>query len=68
MLKHRGDIAMNIIKHQIVPKQDGYMVILYLDQNETEFANEFNTIQEKQSENLENDVQKYMNEKIPKKL
>ncbi|AGK53921.1 C40 family peptidase [Bacillus sp. 1NLA3E] len=59
---------MNIIKHQIVPKQDGYMVILYLDQNETEFANEFNTIQEKQSENLENDVQKYMNEKIPKKI
>ena len=69
MLKHRGDIAVNlIIRHQIVSEQDGCKVILFLDKIDTEFATELNTIQDKPSVNLENSIQKYMNEKIPKNI
>lgn len=57
-----------IIRHQILPEGNGYKVILFLDQNETECASELGTVQRNNPYQLDNIVQTYIREKIPNNI
>ncbi len=55
----------HFIRHKVIPEKDGYKLILYVDQTDTEFAAEFGNSNGNQPVNLESRVQKYIKEKIP---
>lgn len=51
--------------HQIIRDQDGYVVVLYLDQQLNEFSKEFFEAQIERKENLEKNIRDYIQEKLP---
>jgi peptidoglycan DL-endopeptidase LytF len=51
-------------KHKLVKNQDGYDLILYLNQNETEFSSELGACPES-SGSWQNSIQKYMKDNLP---
>lgn len=53
------------IDHKIIKDIDGYTIVLYLDQQLSEFASEFNTIPKEDKENLEKDIRTYIKKKLP---
>ena len=58
----------HFIRHKIIPENDGYKLILYVDQANTEFAADFGNMNGIDSEDLETSVQKYIKEKIPNNI
>jgi LAS superfamily LD-carboxypeptidase LdcB len=53
------------IGHKLVKREDGYTVVLYLDQELTEFAKDFDGIGNKERRDLERGIRDYIKEKLP---
>ncbi|MCY6484163.1 M15 family metallopeptidase [Clostridium aestuarii] len=51
--------------HKIIKDEDGYIIILYLNQQLNEFAKEFDKIPKTDKENLEQGIQNYIKNKLP---
>ncbi|MCK4259851.1 MAG: D-alanyl-D-alanine carboxypeptidase family protein [Halanaerobiales bacterium] len=51
--------------HKIIKDQDGYIVVLFLDQQLSEFSQEFYETQKGKEENLKKGIQEYIAEKLP---
>ncbi|EOD01234.1 D-alanyl-D-alanine carboxypeptidase family protein [Caldisalinibacter kiritimatiensis] len=54
-----------IVTHKLIKEQEGYTVILYLDNQLTEFATEFNKKPENKKIDLNTSVRNYIKEKLP---
>jgi peptidoglycan DL-endopeptidase LytF len=70
ILFFKGSYALEVInmelfsKHKLVKNNDGYDLILYLNQNDTEFSSELGTIPES-SGSWQNSIQKYIKDNLP---
>jgi len=53
------------IGHKLLKRKDGYTVILYLDQELSEFAKDFDEIDSKERIGLERGIRDYIKEKLP---
>ncbi|PRX27973.1 LAS superfamily LD-carboxypeptidase LdcB [Orenia metallireducens] len=53
------------IGHKLLKRKDGYTVILYLDQELSEFAKDFDEIDSKERIGLERAIRDYIKEKLP---
>lgn len=53
------------IDHRLIIREDGISAILYLDQELTEFAKEYNEIEKVEQKTIEKSVVEYIKEKLP---
>ncbi|MGJ7921202.1 LysM peptidoglycan-binding domain-containing protein [Neobacillus sp. LXY-4] len=56
------------LRHQMIPEEGGFKLILYLNKDAAEFATELDPFQRSNPENLDHSVQTYIKEKIPKNM
>ncbi|WP_318502525.1 LysM peptidoglycan-binding domain-containing protein [Bacillus sp. T3] len=55
-------------KHQLIPVEDGYKIVLYVNKNATEFSTDLDVNQKTKLVTMDHAIQIYIKEKIPKGL
>ncbi|MGI6777712.1 MAG: LysM peptidoglycan-binding domain-containing protein [Acetivibrionales bacterium] len=51
--------------HRLIKEQDGYTLVLFLDKQLSEFAKDFDKIQDSDRQNIEKGIQEYIKAKLP---